>query len=377
MRQEAEALLAAGYEVTVCGPTGLGFDAREEEVEGVRVLRYRAPPGGRGAPGYAREYVVALLRLSALMRRAHVRRPVQVAFVCSPPDLLVLPALALRRAGAAVVFDHHDLSPELLDLKFGRRRALHAAVRLAERFALRHADVVIASNETYAEIECARCGIDRSRVFVVRNGPDPNRIHPVAPRPELRRGRAKLVCWLGMMAGGEGLGHLLDAAEHLLRRRDDVTFALVGPGDGRAALMADAQRRGLGDAVHFPGRADDELLRAYLSTADVCVSTYEPNPMNHASTVTKVVEYMTMGRPIVQFELRETGRVSAGASLYARPGDPADLAGRIEELLDDPARAAVLGAAGRRRVLDGLLWPAQVPGLLAAVDAARRMRCAR
>jgi glycosyltransferase involved in cell wall biosynthesis len=96
--------------------------------------------------------------------------------------------------------------------------------------------------------------------------------------------------------------------------------------------------------------------------------------MNDSSTMTKVIEYMVMGRPVVQFPLHETSRVCGDTSLYARPGDAADFADRIAELLDDPERAARLGAAARERAVPALLWPQQVPALLDAVGAALALR---
>ena len=376
VRQEAEALTAAGHEVTVCGPTGFGFDTPDEVIDGVRVLRHPQPPAGRGIVSYLREYATSLWRIHRLMRRASRERPVDVVIVCSPPDLLILPALPIRRRGAAVILDHHDLSPELFALKFGDRRAIQAAVRLAERFALRKADAVIATNDTYADVERTRGPVEDRRIFIVRNGPDPNRIYPVEPRPELKQGHDELICWVGLMSDQEGLHHLLDAAEHLIRvrGRDSVGVAIVGAGDARDGLIAETERRGLAGHVHFPGRADDELLRAYMATADVCVGVDEPNPMNDSSTMTKIIEYMVMGRPIVQFPLVETGRVCGDTCLYARPGDAVDMAERIEELLDEPERAAELGAAARERALAGLLWPQQVPHLLEAVAGAARLR---
>jgi glycosyltransferase involved in cell wall biosynthesis len=111
-----------------------------------------------------------------------------------------------------------------------------------------------------------------------------------------------------------------------------------------------------------------------MSTADVCVGVDEPNPMNDSSTMTKIIEYMVMGRPIVQFPLAETSRVCGDTCLYARPGEAVDLAERILELLDDPERATDLGSAARERAVAGLLWPQQVPHLLEAVTAAARLR---
>jgi glycosyltransferase involved in cell wall biosynthesis len=75
---------------------------------------------------------------------------------------------------------------------------------------------------------------------------------------------------------------------------------------------------------------------------------------------------MALGKPIVQFDLTE-GRCSAQeASLYARRNDPADLAAKILELLDDPERRAAMGAYGRRRVENELEWRYEIPKLRAA-----------
>lgn len=375
VRQEAEALAAAGATVTVCGPTGFGFEERDETIAGVRVLRYPAPPGGGGVLGYAREYAVSLLRLSRLVRAAIRSRRPDVVIVCTPPDLLVLAARRAQRAGAALVIDHHDLSPELFETKFGRRGALHRALLTAERFALGRADAVMATNGTGAEVAKRRAGVRAERVFLVRNGPDPARIHPVDPRPELRRGRERLVVWVGTASRQEGLGVLIDAADRLVNHEQrDVAFAIVGPGDARDALREEARIRDLDHAIDFPGPVGDAALREYLATADVCVGVDKPSPLNDAATMTKVLEYMAMGRPIVQFPLRETQRVAQETTLYARPGDAASLADRIAELLDDRERAEALGAAARRRALNGLMWPDQVPALLAAVEAALQGR---
>jgi glycosyltransferase involved in cell wall biosynthesis len=92
--------------------------------------------------------------------------------------------------------------------------------------------------------------------------------------------------------------------------------------------------------------------------------------MNDKSTMNKIMEYMALGKPIVQFDLTE-GRFSAqDASLYAKNTDTADFGDRILELLDDPARRAAIGAFGRDRVRGALAWPHEAPKLLAAYTAA-------
>jgi glycosyltransferase involved in cell wall biosynthesis len=88
----------------------------------------------------------------------------------------------------------------------------------------------------------------------------------------------------------------------------------------------------------------------------------------------KVMEYMAMGKPMVQFEVTE-GRYSAGESSdYARKNDPVDLAAKIVALIDDPERRAAMGAFGRRRVEQELSWEHQVDPLVQAYKVALDLR---
>jgi glycosyltransferase involved in cell wall biosynthesis len=91
--------------------------------------------------------------------------------------------------------------------------------------------------------------------------------------------------------------------------------------------------------------------------------------MNDKSTMNKIMEYMALAKPIVQFDLAE-GRFSArDASLYAARNDPRDMAAKLVELLDDPVRCATMGTYGRMRVVNELEWSYEVPKLLAAYAA--------
>jgi glycosyltransferase involved in cell wall biosynthesis len=370
--QIAGALTDAGYDVTVAAPATPDFGAPDEVLDGVRVLRFPAPPEGSGAVGYLREYWAGLRGLRAIASRLEREHPPDLVIACNPPDFLFLAARGARRRGARLVFDHHDLSPELFESKFARRGIFHRALLAAERWSFRSADAVLSTNDSYAQIARERGGVPAERVFVVRNGPDPGRIRLVEPDPALRRGRPHLVAWIGRMSVQEGLEGVVDAADELRRRgRDDVAFALVGPGDARDGLLADVERRGLGDLVTLPGRVDDDGVRSYISTASICLSVDPPGPLNDRSTMIKVLEYMSLGRAVVQTPLPEMVHLCGDATLYARPRDPVDLADKIEELLDDPQRASDLGERARRRIAEGgLTWPDQVPALLRGVQSA-------
>ncbi len=379
VRREALALTAHGYDVTVVSPTGPHACEPQVEIDGVGVRRFPAPPEGTGVVGYVREYAAAGYRLRRIIDTL-VRGPrFDVAVACNPPDFLIHLARPLRRRGAGLIFDYHDPSPELFEAMFGRRGLPYRALLALERTAFKTADVVMTVNDACKDIVTRRGGVEAENVFVVRNSPDPRDFFPVEPQPALRRGRNHLVLWVGRMSHKERLPLLLDAAERLVSAgaRTDVSFALVGRGDVLDELRAEVDRRRLRDVVALPGEVGDETLRRYMSTADVCVSLDQRNPMNDHSLMVKVLEYMAMGRAVVQFPLAEMRRVCGDSTVYARDGDATDLAAKIAELLDDPQRRAQLGQAAARRLRNGLGWPDQIPALLDAVElAASRGRAA-
>jgi glycosyltransferase involved in cell wall biosynthesis len=376
IRAQVDAFVTDGYRVTVAGPTGQGHDALEERHEDVRIVRFPAGAGGRTPLGYVWEYATAQLHLRRLARRVHAEDPVDLILVCNPPDSLVMVTRSLRRDGAKILFDYREISPELFEAKFGRRGPMHRLLLWTERYAMRRCDAVITVSRPCAELARTRGRVDPERIFLVGNGPDARRMFPVEPRRELRRGYGRLVLWLGVMSRQEGLERLVEAADHTVNElgHDDVAFALVGPGDAHDDLRAEVARRGLGDRVLVSGAVDDDMVRAYVSTAEICVNVDERNSMNDRAGMRKVLEYMAMGKPVVQFPLQEMRRICGDTAVYARNGDAHDLALKICELLDDPARRARLGAAARERIFDGMMWHQQIPTLLRAASTALTTR---
>ena len=367
--QEARTLADAGYTVSIVCPKGKGYEASYEAIDGIDIYRYPMPLEADGPLGYLIEYSWALLAQLALSFRALRRRGFDVLHACNPPDTIFAIGRVFRLLGKKFLFDHHDLSPELYEAKFGRRAALYKLMLWLERLTFRTADVSIATNESYRRIAIERGGMPPDRVFVVRSGPDLGRLTVQPAVESLKCGRRFLVGYVGVMGKQEGIDLLLQAARAIVRDGGrDVHFGLVGGGTELAAMRTLAARLGIADHVTFTGRVPDREMLAMLNTADVCVNPDVANEMNDKSTMNKVMEYMALGKPIVQFDLME-GRVSAqDASLYARRNDPIDLAAKILELLDDEQRRHAMGRAGRTRVIRELAWEHEAPKLLAAYE---------
>jgi glycosyltransferase involved in cell wall biosynthesis len=367
---EATTLVGAGYKVSVICPAMRGWTAPYEAIDGVHIWRHPAPhEAHEGAAAYAREYANALrhwLRLAHEVWRA--RGPFHVIHGCNPPDLVFLLAWWWRLRGVRYLFDHHDVCPELFEAKFGRRGLFHGVMLLWERLTFATADVVIATNESFRRIAIERGRKDPADVFVVRSAPNLETFRPGPPDPAHRKGAGTVMGYVGVIGQQEGMDLLVTAADHLIRDlgHRGVHFAIVGFGSALADMRADVARRGLGDHFTFHGALFGAETLAVLNSVDIGVSPDPRNPMNDISTMNKIMEYMTLGKPVVQFDLAE-GRASAGeASLYAAPNDPLDFARQIARLIEDPALRERMGRIGQERVRDALAWHHSVPHLLAA-----------
>jgi glycosyltransferase involved in cell wall biosynthesis len=373
--QEATSLTAAGYEVhVICPRTGL-YPLRRELIDGIRIYRYRpGPEAGNSVSAYLVEYSVAIAAQLMLAIRIRLRRRIDVVHVCNPPDLLFLCALPLMAMGARLIYDHHDACPELMVAK--GKAAGGRMVRLMtlfERLTYRCATVSIETNRSFREIALGRGRMRPEDVFVVRSAPWSGRFAAARPDEKWRRGRKHMVGYLGIMGPQDGLDYLIEAAGLIINDlgRDDIQFVLIGDGTEQPGLRARVADLGIGGQVEFVGLvSDDRLLGSILSTADVCVSPDVANAMNDISTMNKIMEYMALGRPMVQFDLTEGRYSAAGASLYAAPNDPQSMAECILRLVDDEALRTRMGEYGRQRMNTSLSWEAQVPALLAAYQRA-------
>jgi glycosyltransferase involved in cell wall biosynthesis len=359
---ECQALVSAGYHVTVVCPKGDG-DPAYQVVDTVEVYKYRPYAPGGSKLGFVAEYGYSLLATAWLTLKA--RRSGQFAAMqaCNPPDIFWPIALALRALDRTrFVFDHHDLCPELYESRFsdGPRLPLRL-LRAMERRTHRTANHVIATNDSYRDVAVRRSGKAEADVSVVRSGPDPVRLRRGPEHPELRRGRRFLAAYIGVMGPQDGVDIVVRAADFVIHKlgREDIAFTLIGKGDCFDDLVALRDELGLAGHVEFTGRAPDDLVARILSTADVGLSPDPKNPLNDLSTMNKTMEYMAFGLPVVAFDLRETRVSAADAAVYVRPNDIADYGTAIADLIDDEPTRSWMGKLGRARVEQKLAWSHQ------------------
>ena len=374
--KEACSLYANEYEVTVLCPKGKGYEKGYECLEGIHIYRHPAPKEGSSPLGYVWEFSCALFWEFLFCWWIFLRRGFHIIQGCNPPDDIFLVALPFKLFGVKYIFDHHDANPELYRSKYEKEGFLYRAQVFLEKLTYRFSDVVMATNASYKQLAIERGGLAPEDVFVVRNGPDLETFKAVPPKADLKYGKPFLVGYVGTMSIQEGLDILLDVAVHLKNQgRRDIHFTCVGGGTGLGGLRQMVKDKGLQDTVNFTGRVPEQQLLDVLCTADVCVNPDKPCEMNNISTMIKIMEYMALGKPIVQFNLKE-GRFSAQeASLYSDNGNQVeDFADKILWLLEHPEARRRMGELGHKRVETELAWEHSVGNLLTAYERALTKR---
>jgi glycosyltransferase involved in cell wall biosynthesis len=370
VRREANALAAAGYRVTVICPAHKGQPFRET-VNGVRVLRYPAPPNANGFWGYLWEYGYSMLASFLLSVLVFFGEGFDVVHAHNPPDTFVFIAILYKLFGKRFAYDHHDLSPEMYHARFtgGGNPVVYRVLLWLEELSCRFADHVIVTNESYKRIAMDRGRVPESLITIVRNGIELSRLDgAIEPDRRLREMGKTIIGYVGVMGIQDGVDYLLRALHHLVYAlgRTDFHCILIGGGAAWEKLKAQARQLGLEDYVQFLGFVFGEDLGRYLSAADICVDSAPSNSYSDHCTMFKIMEYMSLGKPIVVFDLPEHRFTAQHAAIYAPPNDERAFARALAGLMDDARSRVALGVFGSRRIKSQLAWDYSVPHLLNA-----------
>ena len=367
--KEAQTLKNNGYKVFVICPKGKHYFKKYEKIEGVHIYRHSMPKEGENILGYLFEYNYALFCELFLAIKIFIKHRFHVIQACNPPDNIFLVALFFKIFGVKFIFDHHDANPELYYAKFGRKDFLYQLQILLERFTYKVCNVAITTNKSYKNIAIKRNGMVSKNVFIVRNGPELEKYKPLLPNKTFKYGKKYLIGYVGNMNKQDGIDFLLKVAFYFKNiGYNDVHFTCIGGGPNLKKLKVMKTKMELDNLFNFTGRISDDEMLEILSTADICVNPDTPNEMNNISTMIKVMEYMALSKPIIQFDLKE-GRYSArDAALYVKNYSVEDFAQKILWLIDHPDERKKMGEFGRKRVEKKLAWNYSVTNYLKAYD---------
>lgn len=365
---EARAAKEYGYDVSVICPKNEKASDSYSRIEGIDIYRHFTPFEADGKYAFIVEYANAIFWEMLLSIWIYLRKPFHYIHSANPPDHVFLIAVLYRMFGVKYIFDHHDICPENYVAKFNRKDLFHRVLSIMERLTFRCADLVISTNESYKKIALRRGGKKKGDVFVVRNGPQLSNVWFADPNPKLKQNYEYLVTYVGVIGNQEGIDKLLRIIDYIINKKgyENIRFVIMGTGPHWNKMVELSRQMNLDKWVTFTGYIPYKDFYEMLATSDVCVNPEPSNEFTDKSTMLKIMDYMTFGKPIVQFGTVE-GRVTAAeAAIYIENNDEKAFAEAIIELIKNPYRRKTMGEIGYARIRDVLNWDRQKENLFNA-----------
>ncbi len=364
--REALALKDSGAEVSVIAPIYETDKDKFEIVERVNIFRYNLRFSSGSKIGYIYEYFIAFVKTIFLFNKLLKKGKFDVVHVANPPDIFWPLALYCKILRIKFIFDEHDLTPETLLSRFeiSKEKAgiIYEILRLFQTLSYKYSDAIISTNESYRKRAVESISKNKDKVFVVRNGPDTRKFKSVPVNEDLKKGKKYLFAYIGIMAVQDGVDYIVNAANSLIKKKkfDDFIIYLIGSGSDTDRLKKMTADFKLEEYIKFTGRIPDEPALEILSTADICLSPDPFNPLNDSSTMNKVMEFMSLSKPIVSFDLTEAKFSAQDAAMYVKNNNVDAFAEGIMKLIIDKDCRIQMGRAGKKRVDEVLSWQKQI-----------------
>jgi glycogen(starch) synthase len=212
-----------------------------------------------------------------------------------------------------------------------------------EGWAVGRADGVVCLTGRVSELLAREDGVEPARLHVIPSGWERTRFDASSDDPLPALGRPR-IAFCGRLEGEKDVGTLVRA---FARLRDDAQLVVAGDGSQRPGLEALAARLGVAERVRFLGFVAPACVPALLAHVDVLAL-----PSRFEELGTAVVEALRAGVPVVASDVGGLPEAVGDAGLLHAPGDVDACARGVAAVLGDPALAARLAAAGRRRAPD-------------------------
>ena len=354
-----------GHHFSIICPMGIQFIKSFEMIDNISIYRFSVNSSSKTIYSHINEYIVSLYKIFLIILKITKKQSIHVLQFCTPPDLLFIFAFWCKyRYKSKIIFDHHDLNPELFKVKYGDKRIFNFLMKVIEQFAFKVADVIISPNESYKEIAVKRGKHSVENIFIVRNSIYCRNFHK-----KLNDSNKKIIIgYLGEIDKHDGLSIFVNAIDFLTKEKNEhnILCSIIGDGPELLNIKHLVEQLKLNTYFIFHGRLWGDDLSQKLNEFDIGVVPDSDNEFNQLSTMGKIFEYMSYSLPMVQFDLKENRRISTDSALFAKPDDIYDFGDKLYLLINNSTLRKKLGSHAFHKIRHDFCWEKQEKNLLNA-----------
>lgn len=358
--KEAVSLKNAGYNVYVLSPISEIDKLKYEEIESIKVYRYKDFKSSGTIHGFLFEYLNSMLKIYIIALYMVLSKGIRIIHVANPPDFFWLLGLIVKLVGVKFIYDQHDLAPRMFSQKFNNKLLLNF-LEYCEILSIKIADGVIVVNNTFKEFLLDK--VKKKNVKVVFNGPKEDFV-PISNEflNDIYKDY-KVILYVGLMSKSDNVEVIIDVANTLINFKGErnIKFILLGDGDVMQSIEKQISELNLKEYIELKGIVTHEIVKEYLYLADVCVAPDKPNGLNEYLTLVKILEYMKAGKPFVSFDLYETHKLAKGCGLFAVSTN--DFSDKLQLLINNIELQNELGNKGSE-IIKEYMWSNQEKELL-------------
>ena len=352
-RREAETLLQAGAEVDVISLEQNAKDPRRETHCGVNILRVPLRHWRGGKLSYVFQYGSFILASFFIMALRCFRRRYDLIHVHNMPDVLVFSALVPRLLGAKVILDLHDPMPELMMSIYGLREHSFSVrlLKFLEKCSIGFAHLVLTPNIAFQKLFVAR-GCSPKKLRVIMNSPD-EEIFPFRALADVEAGsqstRPFVVMYHGAIVERHGLDIAVSAFKSVMAVVPNAELHIFGRRTPFLdQVMEQVKQTGLESSVKYQGQKSLEQIVRAIDGCDIGIIPNRGSAFTEINMPTRIFEYLARGKAVIAPRTSGIQDYFGDEEIsFFQPGNEADLAKRIVELLQNGRKAEELVRRGQ------------------------------
>jgi glycosyltransferase involved in cell wall biosynthesis len=342
---DVQALVDIGYRVDLLTiPIGMG-----NEINGATVHRVANPFNVKNIP-IGPSFTKLIFDVFLLFRAIRLARKNHYAVVHGIEDTGIIAWVAACFSGSGVVFEKHS-DPASYNNR-PMRNLVMAVYKMVERFAMRRADVIIATGEGLCE-QARRAAPGRPvfHIFDIPSSlvePDPARAGKIR-REIMQRPDEVLILYGGSFAIYQGIDLLFQSMPYVVTKHPQARFVVIGGNEqeitGRKTWL---KKHGIEDRVTFLGNVHPDELPHYLAAADILLSPRKAG----INTPLKLLDYLKAARPIVATDTESHRSIIDDSFAMIVDATAPAFSDGINWLIADEDSRLRFGAQGRRLIDD-------------------------